>query len=151
MKVSKFIHLHGTIVLTVNPDFTLVETARKFAQPVGGRKLSLAVVCDDTEQVIGVVSLGDMNYALARHGEKAAQMLARDVMNTEVATCAPDDNVEDVLQSMAKKGIRHMPVVENGKLAGLLSRRDALEFLYHQASLDVESLSDWLFVSEARY
>lgn len=151
MKVSKFIHLHGTIVLTVRPENTLVETARRFSQPTGGRKLSLAVVCDGTEQVMGVVSLGDMNYALAKHGENAAKMLARDVMNTDVVTCGPDDNVEDVLQSMAKRGIRHMPVVENGKLAGLLARRDALEFLYQQAALDVESLSDWLFVSEARY
>ncbi len=72
-------------------------------------------------------------------------------MSTDIITCGPDDNLEDVLQTMAKRGIRHMPVVENGKLAGLLSRRDALEFLYRQAALDVESLSDWLFVSEARY
>lgn len=151
MKVSKFMHLHGTIVLTVRPENTLVETARTLAQPVGGRKLSLAVVCDETDKVTGVVSLGDMNYALAEHGDKAASMLTTDVMSTDLITCGPDDNLEDVLQTMAKRGIRHMPVVENDKLSGLLSRRDALEFLYRQAALDVESLSDWLFVSEARY
>jgi len=151
MKVSKFMHLHGTIVLTVRPENTLVETARTLSQPVGGRKLSLAVVCDETDRVVGVVSLGDMNYTLAEHGEKAASMLTSDIMSTDIITCGADDNLEDVLQTMAKRGIRHMPVVENGKLAGLLARRDALEFLYRQASLDVESLSDWLFVSEARY
>lgn len=151
MKVSKFMHLHGAIVLTVRPDSTLVETARSFSQPVGGRKLSLAVVCDEADKVTGVVSLGDMSHALANHGEKAASMLTHEIMSTTVLTCSPDDNLEDVLQTMAKKGIRHMPVIENGTLAGLLARRDALEFLYRQASLDVESLSDWLFVSEARY
>lgn len=151
MKVSKFMHLHGMIVLTVRPENTLVETARTLSQPVGGRKLSLAVVCDETDKVVGVVSLGDMNYTLAEHGEKAASMLTSDIMSTDIITCGADDNLEDVLQTMARRGIRHMPVVENGKLAGLLARRDALEFLYRQASLDVESLSDWLFVSEARY
>lgn len=151
MKVSKFIHLHGTLVMTVRPDNTLVETARRFSQPTGGRKFSLAVVCDDAEQVMGVVSLGDITNALARHGEKAASMLVRDIMTTDVSTCGPEDNVEDVLESMAKQGIRHVPVVNDDKLAGLLARRDALEFLYQQASLDVEQLSDWLFVSEARY
>jgi CBS domain-containing protein len=145
------LHLHGTIVLTVRPENTLVETARTFAQPIGGRKLSLAVVCDETEKVMGVISLGDMNYALAEHGENAASMLTRDCMSTDIITCGPDNNLEDVLQTMARRGIRHMPVVEDGKLVGLLARRDALEFLYRQAALDVESLSDWLFVSEARY
>ena len=151
MKVSKFMHLHGTIVLTVRAENTLVETARTLSQPVGGRKLSLAAVCDETDKVMGVVSLGDINYTLAEYGEKAASMLTSDIMSTDLITCWPDDNLEDVLQTMARRGIRHMPVVENGKLAGLLARRDALEFLYRQASLDVESLSDWLFVSEARY
>jgi len=151
MKVSKFMHLHGTIVLTVRPENTLVETALTLSQPVGGRKLSLAVVCDDSDKVLGVVSLGDINHTLAGHGEKAASMLTSDVMSTDVIACGPDDNLEDVLQTMARRGIRHMPVIEKGKLVGLLARRDALEFLYRQAALDVESLSDWLFVSEARY
>lgn len=151
MKVSKFMHLHGTIVLTVRPENTLVETARTLSQPVGGRKLSLAVACDESDKVLGVVSLGDVNYTLAEHGEKAASMLTSDIMSTDLITCGPDDNLEDVLQAMARRGIRHMPVIEKGKLVGLLARRDALEFLYRQAALDVESLSDWLFVSEARY
>lgn len=151
MKVSRFLHLHGTLVITVREDNTLVETARRFSQPTGGRKFSLAVVCDDTDKLMGVISLGDIAYALAQHAERAAQMLVRDVMTTDVATCAPDDSVEDVLKAMAKRGIRHVPVVADGKLAGLLARRDALEFLYQEAALDVEHLSDWLFVSEARY
>ena len=77
-------------------------------------------------------------------------MLVRDVMTTDVITCTPDDDLEDVLKRIADKGIRHVPVVQRARLAGLLVRRDALEFLYQQASLDVAHLTDWLFRSDAR-
>ena len=151
MKVSKLLRLHGMLVFTVHPDFTLVQAARRFAQPTGGRKFSLAVVSDADDKVQGVISLGDISYALATHEEKAASMLVRDVMTKDVLTCSIDDDIEDVLRIMAENGIRHMPVVENGRLAGALARRDALEFLYQQTALDVESLSEWLFHTEARY
>jgi CBS domain-containing protein len=151
MKVSKLLRLHGMLVFTVHPDFTLAQTARRFASPTGGRKFSVAVVSDADDKVIGVISLGDISYALATHEEKAAGMLVRDVMTKKVLSCSLDDDIEDVLRIMADKGIRHMPVIEKGRLAGILSRRDALEFLYQQTALDVESLSEWLFHTEARY
>jgi CBS domain-containing protein len=151
MKVSKFLKLHGMLVLNMHPDFTLAEASRRFARPMGGRKFSVAVVTSGDEQLGGVISLGDIAHALGEHEDKAAGLLVREVMTTKVLTCTPDDNLEDVLKLMADNGIRHMPVVENGRLAGLVSRRDALEFLYQQASLDVAHLTDWLFRSDARY
>ncbi|MDZ3836953.1 MAG: CBS domain-containing protein [Rhodospirillales bacterium] len=151
MKVSKLLKLHGMLVLTLHPDVTLAQAARRFAQTVGGRKFSLAVVCDSEEQVLGVISLGDITHALGQQEEKAAAMLVRDVMTTNVITCGLEDDVEDVLQTMADRGIRHTPVAEGGKLAGLISRRDALEFMYGQVALDAQNLTDWLFRSDARY
>ena len=151
MKVSKLLNLHGMLILTVHPDFTLVEAARKFAKPVGSRRFSLAVVTDSDDRVVGVISLGDIAAALAQHEEKAAGMLVREIMTDNVITCTRDDDIEDVLKIMADSGIRHTPVVEGGKLAGVVARRDALEFLYQQASLDAAHLTEWLFRSDARY
>jgi CBS domain-containing protein len=151
MKVSKLLSMHGMLLLTVHGDFTLAEAARRFARPVGGRLFSLAVVTNPEDQVDGVVSLGDIARALGLHEEAAAKMLVREVMTQDVITCALDDTLEDVLRTMADRGIRHMPVVENKRLAGLVARRDALEFLYQQASLDAAHLTDWLFRSDARY
>lgn len=151
MKVSKLLKLHGMLVLTVHPDFTLAEAARRFTQSVGGRRFSLAVVTNHDDQVVGVISLGDISHALGQHEGEAAKILVKDMMSTNVMSCTLDDNLEDVLRMMADKGIRHAPVVESGKLAGLVARRDALEFLYHQASLDAAHLTDWLFRSDARY
>ncbi len=151
MKVSKFMKMHGMLVLTVHPDFTLAEAARRLTQRMGGRLFSLAVVTDADDRLIGVLSLGDISSALGRHEDKAAGILVREVMTTDVLTCTPEDELEEVLVRMAGRGIRHVPVVENGRLSGLVARRDALEFLYQQASLDVAHLTDWLFRSDARY
>ncbi|MCU0839175.1 MAG: CBS domain-containing protein [Rhodospirillales bacterium] len=151
MKVSKFMKMHGMLVLTVHPDFTLAEAARRLTQRMGGRLFSLAVVTDVDDRLIGVLSLGDISSALGRHEDKAAGILVREVMTTDVLTCTPEDELEEVLVRMAGRGIRHVPVVENGRLSGLVARRDALEFLYQQASLDVAHLTDWLFRSDARY
>lgn len=151
MKVSKLLKMHGMLVLTLHPDLTLAQAARRFAQTVGGRKFSMAVVCDGEEQVLGVISLGDLTYALGQHEDKAAGMLVREVMTSDVLSCGHEDDLENVLQIMADKGIRHMPVVEGGKLSGLIARRDALEFLYSQTALDAENLTEWLFRSDARY
>ena len=123
MKVSKFLTLHGMLVLTTPPDFTLAEAARRFGQSVGGRRFSLAVVTSHDDRLLGVISLGDITHALGTHEEQAAKMLVRDVMTTDVITCSPDDDLEDVLKRIADKGIRHVPVVEGGKLAGLVRPR----------------------------
>ena len=54
MKVSKLLRLHGMLVFTVHPDFTLAQAARRFAQPTGGRKFSLGVVSDADDKVVAL-------------------------------------------------------------------------------------------------
>ncbi|QLH38495.1 MAG: CBS domain-containing protein [Defluviicoccus sp.] len=94
MKVSKLLKLHGMLVLTVHPDFTLAEASRRFVKPVGGRRFSLAIVTSYDDEVMGVISLGDIAAALGKHEEKAVQMRVKDVMTKDVLTCSLDDDLE---------------------------------------------------------
>ena len=57
MKVSKFMKLHGMLVLTLHPDFNLAEASRRLAKSLGGRRFSVAVVTDVEDKMIGVISL----------------------------------------------------------------------------------------------
>ena len=151
MKVDSYVAQYGEQVLTVNPNNTVAEVARKFAETIGNRRYSVAVVCEEGDKVVGVVSLGDITWTVGRLEGKAPSIEAHHIMTSDVLSCTKDDMLEDVLKRMAKAGIRHMPVIENGKLAGLVARREALEFLYKWAKLDVENLTVWLFDSHARY
>ena len=151
MKVEKFLKAFGTPVFTVRPGDRLAETARSFGTLTGRRRYSLAVVCDDQDRVVGIVSLGDLAHAMGEHKERAAAMQVQDVMTREVISCRLDDDVEEALAIMARSNIRHMPVVEESRLVGLMARRDALEFLYEEAALDIKQLREYVFRSGARY
>ncbi len=150
MKVERFLGKYGGPVFSVTPDTTVAEVARRFGHLTGGRRFSVAVVNDADGRVVGIVSLGDIAYALGQHEEAAAKMRVDEIMTRDVFTCGVDDVVEDVLKQLAERGIRHAPVVHDGKLAGLVARREALEFLYQWAQVDVDHLTEWLFSSHAR-
>jgi CBS domain-containing protein len=151
MNVETFLTSHGRPVLTVDLKDTVAEAALHFGDLIDGRKYSLAVVCDHDDKVVGVVSLGDIAYALGQHKEKAAGMPVRDIMTRDVATAHLRDDIMDLLSTMAQRDIRHMPVVEEGKLKGLVARRDALEFLADEEALELEHLRGFVFRSGARY
>ena len=151
MNVERYLGKYGGPVFTVSPNTTVAETARRFGHHISGKRYSVAVVVNEEDGVVGIVSLGDITHCLGQHEEKAPTMLVGDIMTTDVHICGPNAVVEDVLKEMADKGIRHTPVVQGGKLGGLLARREALEFLYQWAQVDVDHLTEWLFSSHARY
>lgn len=151
MQVERYLGKYGGPVFTVAPETSVPECARRFGLLTGGKRYSVAVVCDGKEQVAGIVSLGDVVHALGQYEADVARKNVADVMTSDVYTCGLDDVVEDVLKAMAERGIRHAPVVDGGKLVGLVARREALEFLYQWAQLDVDNLTGWLFSSHARY
>lgn len=151
MLVERFLGKYGGQVFTVHPEETVATVARKFGEISGGKRYSVAVVCEEGDKVVGVVSLGDITWAVGRLEEKAPTLPVRHIMTEKVQACSLQDTLDDVLKRMAEHGIRHMPVVEDGRLKGLVARREALEFMYQWAQVDVDNLTGWLFSSHARY
>jgi CBS domain-containing protein len=125
----------------VDPDATAGVTAGL----LGERKKGLALVCGPDNKLLGVVSAMDLLRALGEHGEAAAALPARQVMNAEVTVCSPRDTVEDALKLMAQERIRHLPVIEDDKLKGLISIRDLLESRFEQAEVEVHELRKYIF------
>jgi CBS domain-containing protein len=151
MNVQNFLKSYHKPVFSVHPDDTLAETARRFDTEIEGRRYSLAVVCDSEENVVGVLSLGDIARAVGKYEAVAPTLPVRSIMKTSPAVCHLKDQIEDVLKTMCSHAVRHMPVVEDGKLVGLVARRDALEFLHDEAALNLDQLTQYVFRSGARY
>jgi CBS domain-containing protein len=146
MNVEAVLKKRGTDIVTVAPGDTVVEVARLF----GEKKSGIAIVCDSDSQVIGVVSLGDIVHAI---GAKAADALGQSVetiMTKDPAVCAPGDDIEGALNTMEAMGIRHLPVVEEGRLKGFVEQRAALETLYEDAALDFAQLRSYVIKPSGR-
>jgi CBS domain-containing protein len=134
-------------VLAIRPGETVIHAARMFEQ----KRVGLAVVCDDKDNVIGVVSLGDIVHAIGERGAEALDLPVRMIMTQDVVTCEGSDHVESAIIKMTERGVRHLPVVEGGKLKGIIEKREALELLYEEAALDFAQLRNYVFKTGGRY
>jgi CBS domain-containing protein len=109
-------------VATVRPDVTVVELLGELAEHNVG---ALPVV--DGGNLIGIVSERDVVRRLHAGGAATLDARVADIMTTDVSTCSPSDDVGDVAAVMTSRRFRHLPVVVNGELAGIVSIGDMVK------------------------
>ncbi len=125
----------------VGPDDTLTAAAGAIAAARKG----LAVVCGGQGALLGVISVIDINRAVAEQGDRAPGMRVRDVMNPEVVVCGPEDTIEAALELMKTHHLRHLPVVEGGVVLGRVTMSDLLMVRFEQAEMAVEEMRRYVF------
>jgi len=121
------------------------ETAASIARSLGGKRRGFAVVCGADDKVLGVISVMDIVRALGEHKAGVADLTADSLMNTNFVFCRPRDSVEEALQLMAEREIRHLPVVEDERLVGVVNIRDLLEYRFETAERTSEELTKYIF------
>jgi CBS domain-containing protein len=124
------------IVVSVRPDATLMDAVKVLTK----HHLSGAPVVTTGGELIGFISepnLMDVLFDEAIRGEKVS-----DYMNCEVHAVHPDDHISDAASLFAIYGIRRLPVVENGHLIGVVTRRDLLAYSLRTAETLVEPLKE---------
>lgn len=141
MQIWRVLETKGREAVTVGPEDTVAETARRIAEKGRG----LAVVCNAGKQVLGIVSVIDINRAVAQHGEGAPGMLARDLMSKKIAVCAPNDTIDKALETMAAHRVRHLPVVEKGALQGVVNMSDLLESRFQEERMTADEMRQYFF------
>ena len=125
----------------VGPDDTLTAAAGAIAAARKG----LAVVCGGQGALLGVISVIDINRAVAEQGDRAPGMRVRDVMNPEVVVCGPEDSVEEALELMTTHHLRHLPVVEGEAVLGRVTMSDLLKVRFERAEMAVEEMRRYVF------
>lgn len=151
MIVEQFLRDRGNEALTFHVDTPVVEAARQFGNSIQGKRFSVAVVVDDGNRVLGVLSLGDIVHGLAVHEAAVVGKTVGDLMTKNVYTAKPTDTLMDVLKNMVEHEVRHVPVAADGILRGLVARKDVLETLHGEASYALNNLTEYVYRSGGRY
>src|SRR5262249_34361884 len=116
MTIESILKQKGTEVATIGPDATVKRAADWLnAKNIG----ALVVISGDA--VLGLVSEREIVHAFSQHGEAVATMRVKDIMRYGVVTVSPEESVNRVMNLMTRHRVRHMPVLRDGKLAGIIS------------------------------
>jgi CBS domain-containing protein len=143
MTVAAILKTKGTHVETIRPDSTL----RMAAWNLKVKGIGALVVRRDDETVLGILSERDIVRALTDHGPDVVRVSVSEVMTTAVKTCSPGDSITAVMARMTRDRIRHLPVVEGGRLAGIVSIGDVVKYRLDELELEANVLRDTLIAS----
>lgn len=122
MKVASILTVKGRDVFTILPESSILDAANMLKE----KRVGALVVPGAKGTVAGILSERDIVRGLAAHGPAVLAMTVGDLMTRTVVTCAPDNAIEDVMNEMTSRRIRHLPVIEDGALAGMVSIGDVV-------------------------
>lgn len=139
MGVAHIINEKGRDVVTIAPDASLAEVAAILAEKRIG-----AVVVVESSQIRGILSERDIVRALAKHGGEVLTKSAAQCMTAKVVTCRPEDTINQVMQKMTSGRFRHLPVVEHGKLAGIVSIGDVVKRRLEEVEREADQIREYI-------
>ena len=118
------------------------EAIKKFAEHLKAMHIGAMVVFDDQDKLVGIISERDIVHGIAEHGSACLNMAVGDLMTTGVVTCSAKDSIAQISRLMTDNRIRHLPVVDDGNLVGIISVGDVVKNRMEELSLEANVLRD---------
>jgi CBS domain-containing protein len=140
MNVETILRTKGRAVATIGPD----ETVGAAVDELISRNIGAIVVSKDGESVDGIISERDVVHALAARGTDLLSLKVAEVMTQRVITCDPADSVEQLMAEMTNRRIRHFPVVQDGRLCGIVSIGDVVKNRLDEVEYEARSLRSFI-------
>ena len=142
MIVSQILRNKGSTVLAIAPDASAVEAARLMNE----RRVGALVVRRGHGRLEGIISERDIMIALAEHGTEAIERPVRALMTPaeRLITCNPADTVDHVMAVMTDRRVRHLPVLDGARLAGIISIGDVVKARLSETLAEVEAMTAYV-------
>lgn len=139
MNISEILSRKGSAVVTSEPDRTVAELVRLLAEHKIG-----AVPVVDGDDTVGIVSERDVVRRLASDGADVLGQRVSALMTTDLVTCTPADALDDIARLMTERRIRHLPVLDDGALAGIVTIGDVVAARLRELEKTREQLESYI-------
>ena len=139
MNISQILNAKGRAVSTARPDATLSEIIGKLAE----KKIGAIVIVGDNGKVAGIVSERDIIRRLGVAGAAALDEPVSSAMTATVITCHESSTLEEMMEVMTQGRFRHVPVIEEGSLVGIVSIGDVVKHHVAEVEMEVTAMRDY--------
>ncbi|MGI8694974.1 MAG: CBS domain-containing protein [Geodermatophilaceae bacterium] len=140
MRIQDVLRHKGSAVATVPPETSVLELLAALSQ----HGVGALVVSADGRQVDGIVSERDVVRRLHDSGADLLTRPVSSIMTESVHTCAPEDLIDDLMRAMTERRIRHIPVVVDGTLRGIVSIGDIVKFRIDELETERRQLENYI-------
>ncbi len=138
MNVAEILRAKGAGVITI----VQTETIQSAAKILKEKKFGSLAVRDRSGKLAGIITERDIIRGIADRGATSLTYKVEDMMTREVKTCKTTDSLKDVMRLMAMRRVRHVPVVENGELLGIISSTDVVKYRLEEQAGELAVLRD---------
>ena len=140
MNVASILRTKGAGVATATPGALVPE----IAQQMTDRRIGALVVAEGKGPVLGIVSERDIVNGFVQRGRDLSAATASDLMTPDVLTCTPADTIASLMATMTERRIRHLPVLDEGRLCGIVSIGDVVKNRLDEIEAETEALREYV-------
>ena len=140
MKVQDILNVKGTHVISVHQEKTVYEAMQTFAK----NKVGSLLVLDDNGIAVGIIAARDVLMETLKSCEEIKSTKVKDIMTKEIIVASPEDSIEEVEKLMTVNRIRHVPIVKEREIAGLISIGDVVKAQLRDLHVENRYLKDYV-------
>jgi len=140
MKATDILADKGTRVVTIHKDNLLVDVMSHFLV----NRIGSLVVVDKYDKILGIVAPLDVLKAVHQNPESISTVMVNEVMTEDVIAADPEENVDNLMAIMTENRIRHIPIIQDGKMVGLVSIGDVVKAQLTVQDVEINYMKDYI-------
>jgi CBS domain-containing protein len=138
MRVADLLKSKGTTVITIHDEISLAAAV----DILSSKNIGALLVLNAESHVVGMLSERQIIQGLARHGTELLHLPVREVMSEHVFICRPEDQIKEIMGIMTRQRVRHIAVVDEGQLKGIVSIGDVIKYRLDEIETEANILRE---------
>jgi CBS domain-containing protein len=139
MKVAEILKAKGNNIFSITSDYTVYDALK-----VMGEKNIGALLVIENQQLVGIISERDYARKIILKGKSSQDTLVKEIMTKEVISVSPGDKIDKCMELMSEKHIRHLPVMQDGIVTGIISITDVVKAIIESQKETISLLHNYI-------